>query len=170
MVPAAFVPLTVLPLTPNGKVDRQTLPTPVFSSQTPCETEPAHQQAPGTPLERSLVGLWTEILGTAHLGIRDNFFESGGDSLLGLRMVNRLRKMLGENISLVAVFDAPTVSALAGLLQARYPAAVARLSPPDLTGQPVPTSSSLPVSRPLPGIVAVSRESRRVSRSSLTTE
>ena len=170
MVPAAFVLLPALPLTPNGKVDRRALPVPDLSSGQQPSTASAASQAPATSLERYLIALWTEILGAAHLGVGDDFFECGGDSLLGLRMVNRLRKQLGENVSLVAVFEAPTVAALANLLQARYPAAVARLvgGPASILQETIPTDA--PASRVLPGIVPVSREACRVSRASLVSD
>ena len=169
MVPATFVPLPALPLTPNGKVDRRALPVPTFATQLPGKAETPGHSGPASPLEKHLVALWTEILGVAHLGTQDNFFESGGDSLLGLRMVNRLRKTFGENVSLVAVFEAPTVNALAKLLEERHPAGVASLVPSIPASGPLPEGSPLGP-RALPGIVAVSRESRRISRSSLTTE
>ena len=172
MVPGAFVELATLPLTPNGKVDRRALPKPAVTAQSP-------QSAGGTAatgqsakaLEKCLITLWTEILGTAQLGVQDNFFECGGDSLLGLRMVNRLRKQLGENVSLVAVFEAPTVAALAGLLQERHPVGVAKLigsaAPEEIAP---PAAGPTPPARTLPGIVPVSREARRVARSSLVKE
>ena len=110
MIPAAFVPLASLPLTPNGKVDRRALPAPDFSRSI---STPDAAQAPGSPLEKYLAALWSEILGVEKIGQQDNFFETGGDSLLGLRMVNRLRDSLGEHVSLVVVFEAPTIQALA---------------------------------------------------------
>ena len=120
--------LPALPLTPNGKVDRCALPLPDFSgAAAPGTAVVAGGGLPAGPLEAHLLALWTEILGTPHLGTHDNFFEYGGDSLLGLRMVNRLRRQFGGNLSLVAVFDAPTVAALAALLAERHPAGVAAL-------------------------------------------
>ena len=125
MVPGAFVPLAALPLTPNGKVDRRALPAPDFSRPA---TDGAEAAEPETPLEKYLVVLWREILGLERIGTGDNFFESGGDSLLGVRMVNRLREDLGEYLSLVAIFEAPTIRALAALLTTHYALAVARLT------------------------------------------
>lgn len=170
MVPAAFVPLAALPLTPNGKVDRRALPAPDWSRPVNSQDTTA-ADLPSTPLEKHLATLWMEILGLPRLGTRDNFFECGGDSLLGLRMVNRLRKTLGENISLVAVFEAPTIHALAHLLETNHPAGVGRLTGPPAEPAEAPISEPSPVAAPaLGGIIPVSREARRVRRSSLTTE
>ena len=124
MVPGAFVVLPSLPLTPNGKVDRRALPAPVFSRPVPA---PDPVQSSDSPLERYLAGLWSEILGVRTIGKTDNFFETGGDSLLGLRMVNRLRDSLGEHVSLVVVFEAPTIQALAQILESNYAQAVEKL-------------------------------------------
>ena len=126
MVPAAFVPLSRLPLTPNGKVDRRALPAPDFSRVAQA-TGVEDATEPATPLEKYLAALWSEILGVERIGTRDNFFESGGDSLSGLRMLNRLRENLGEHLSLVAIFEAPTIQALATLLTTNYASAVDKL-------------------------------------------
>ncbi len=124
MIPAAFVTMAALPLTPNGKVDRRALPAPTFEPPTPV-TKPALSS--DSPLEKHLAGLWREILGVKGIGKTDNFFETGGDSLLGLRMVNRLRDSLGEHVSLVVVFEAPTIQSLAQVLESHYAQAVEKL-------------------------------------------
>ncbi len=124
MVPAAFVALDALPLLPNGKVDRRALPKPDYAPAAGMASDP---QMSMTPLEEHLAKLWAGILGVEHVGTRDNFFESGGDSLLGLRMVNRLRDSLGEHVSLVVVFEAPTIQALAKVLETNYAQAVQNL-------------------------------------------
>ncbi len=162
MVPAAFVMLNAFPLTPNGKLDRRALPAPNFSRATVTE---ANHAAPLNAVEKYLAGVWSEILGVPAIGRDDNFFECGGDSLLGLRMANRLRKACGENISLVAIFEAPTVAALARFLETNHPAGVAKLTgqavdQPEVSGAGPGAGSSQ-----LPGIVAVPRAGRRVRRS-----
>jgi iturin family lipopeptide synthetase A len=124
MLPAAFVALPALPLSPNGKVDRRALPAPDFSHAPEAE---AAADVPATPLETYLTTLWTEVLDLQGMDPEDNFFESGGDSLLGLRIVNRLRQDLNEHVSLVVMFEAPTIRALAKLLETNYAAAVANL-------------------------------------------
>ena len=136
-----------------------------------CPLEDGSQQhAPLTPVENHLAALWSEILGVPEIGSTDNFFECGGDSLLGLRMANRLRKTLGENVSLVAVFEAPTIGALARYLESHHAAGLARLTGPDLVAMNKSTSSPDPAVGSLPGITAVPREGRRVLRSSLVAD
>ncbi len=124
MVPAAFVALPALPLSPNGKVDRRALPAPDFAS---ASAPGAGARGPQSPLEERLGQIWAEVLGVARLGVDANFFEAGGDSLLGLRVVNRLRELLAEHLSLVIVFEAPTIASMAALLEKNYAAAVARV-------------------------------------------
>ena len=124
MVPAAFVALPALPLSPNGKVDRRSLPAPDFAQ---AIADSSNFLAPQSDLEKRLAQIWAEVLGVERIGAQANFFESGGDSLLGLRVVNRLRELLGEHLSLVIVFEAPTIAAMATLLEKNYAAAVARV-------------------------------------------
>jgi amino acid adenylation domain-containing protein len=115
MAPSAIVMLPALPRTPNGKLDRLALPPPDYLA--PREGSAAFV-APRTPLEERLVEIWQEILGVQPIGIHDNFLALGGESLLALRIVNRLRELLRENISLAVVFDSPTVALLAETLRA----------------------------------------------------
>ncbi len=125
MVPTAFVTLKHLPLTPNGKVDRRALPAPDF---TRSRAASEMIEVPMTALERHLCDVWTGVLGITTIGREDDFFEIGGDSLTGLRIINRLREALNEHISLVVMFEAPTISALAKLLESNYASAVARFN------------------------------------------
>ena len=112
MVPAAFVFLDALPLTANGKIDRRALPAPPESSKAFIE--------PRTPLEQDLAEIWKRILDVKRVGVDDDFFELGGDSLSGLRVVNQLREFTGEHVSLVLIFEAPTVARLAERLEKSY--------------------------------------------------
>ncbi len=109
MVPAHFLYLDALPLTPNGKIDYLSLPQPKSGDSQP------HPDAarPRTALEGQLAVLFAESLGLAEAGIRDNFFEKGGHSLLATRLVARIRKELGVDLPLAALFEAPTVAGLA---------------------------------------------------------
>src|ERR687896_1563261 len=86
MVPSAFVVLEALPLTPNGKVDRKALPAPEWGG-----AEGAYE-APGTPTEELLAGIWAEVLRVERVGRQDNFFALGGDSILSLQIISRARQ------------------------------------------------------------------------------
>jgi aspartate racemase len=167
LVPSAIVALPALPRTPNGKLDRKALPAPY--STTPTD----NFAAPQTPLEEKIAAIWTDVLGVERVGRTDNFFDLGGHSLLGLRLVNQLREALAEHLALAIVFEAPTVARMADLLEKNLPAAVARwiggigaagagaASDPSSAARtsPMPTAS-----RSLTSVVPVNRESRRVRR------
>ncbi|MFA6231849.1 MAG: amino acid adenylation domain-containing protein [Rhodanobacter sp.] len=103
MCPTQWVIVEQLPLTPNGKVDRSALPAPQ------SDTESDAYQAPGTPVQEQLVEMWQEVLKRERIGIEDNFFELGGHSLLATRLVAQAREVLGVELPLRAIFEAPTV-------------------------------------------------------------
>ena len=107
MVPSAFVALDALPLTPNGKIDRKALPAPDFSAVV------EEYVAPRDATEETLAGIFREVLGLARVGIHDDFFAVGGHSLLATRVVSRIRRLLGIELPVRAVFEAPTVGRLA---------------------------------------------------------
>ena len=112
MIPAAWVQLEALPLTANGKVDRRALPDP--DSQRP-ELSSAYI-APRTSVEREIAEVWQEVLGLEAVGVDDNFFDLGGHSLHALRVHGKLCAKFGNELSLVQLFQFPTISALAGLI------------------------------------------------------
>ncbi|HVS00085.1 MAG TPA: amino acid adenylation domain-containing protein, partial [Thermoanaerobaculia bacterium] len=109
MVPAVFVPMEALPLSPNGKVDRRSLPTPERVQTAVVE----EHEAPADLLEELLAGIWSEVLGLAAAGRHDDFFALGGHSLLATQVISRVRKVLGIELPLRALFESPTVSGLA---------------------------------------------------------
>ncbi|HEX9935942.1 MAG TPA: amino acid adenylation domain-containing protein, partial [Longimicrobium sp.] len=108
MVPAAFVFMDALPLTRHGKVDRRALPEPAAT-----DLAGAGYLAPRTPTEELLAAVWAELLGAARVGVDDGFFELGGHSLLATRVASRVRDTLGVELPVRAVFEHPTLGALA---------------------------------------------------------
>jgi amino acid adenylation domain-containing protein len=108
MVPSTLALMDRMPLTPNGKVDRNALQTMDVSMPPPSR----HGDLPRTKLERSIFGIWKDVLGRSDIGLHDNFFELGGHSLLLLRLQTRLTAV-AEEVPLVDLFRYPTVAALA---------------------------------------------------------
>ncbi|MEU2126668.1 amino acid adenylation domain-containing protein, partial [Nocardia niwae] len=106
MVPDAIVVLDALPLTPNGKLDRRALPAPEFVSATVF-------RAPSSPVEQAVAEVFAGLLGAAEVGLDDDFFALGGNSLLATRVVARINEALDANVAVRELFEAPTVAALA---------------------------------------------------------
>jgi acyl carrier protein len=109
MIPAVFLTLDALPLTQNGKLDRKALPDPDMS-RIRREVEIV---LPETPTQEMLAEIWAEVLGLERIGIRDNFFDIGGNSLAATRVTFRLSKSLGFHLPVRALFAHPTIDSLA---------------------------------------------------------
>ncbi|TDF41789.1 amino acid adenylation domain-containing protein [Alteromonadaceae bacterium M269] len=110
MIPADFVKLDALPLNINGKVDKKALPEPDFS------TRESTYVAPESDNEKILCDIWQTLLGKPQISVHDNFFELGGHSLLATRIIARIKSVLGIDLSLRRLFEAPTISELALVL------------------------------------------------------
>jgi len=129
MVPAAFVPLERLPVTPNGKLDRRALPEPKPEQR----GFDAGFVAPRTASEQAIAKILCEVLGLGQVGLHDNFFEVGGNSLQLVRVHGRLRETFPGEIQVVELFTHPTVAALASWLsnaEALLPPAPGRFGAP----------------------------------------
>lgn len=123
MLPAAFVVLDKMPLTRNGKVDRRALPPPEQSSA----VLEKNFVAPRDEVERELARIWESVLVTRNVGIHDKFFESGGHSLLALRLLARIKQHFQQTILIDAMLQAETIEKLAELI--RQPASEDAWSP-----------------------------------------
>lgn len=114
MIPAVFVPLATLPLTRTGKVDRSALPAPhVKAEGAMC------QEAGAGELEKTLIELWQRVLRVERVGLDENFFDLGGDSLMMIAIHSDLQNVLGSEIPVTDLFQFTTIRALARHLQAR---------------------------------------------------
>ncbi|WP_146742157.1 non-ribosomal peptide synthetase, partial [Lonsdalea populi] len=121
MLPSAWVHLAAWPLTPNGKLDRRALPAPDSS---------AYQRQiyipPQGETETALAKLWADLLGIEQVGRDDHFFALGGHSLLAIQLLSRIRRHLGREIALNALFDHPVLADFAQIVE---PSACRPLAP-----------------------------------------
>jgi aspartate racemase len=111
MVPSAFVELSALPLSPNGKINRRMLPAPDWSN-----TEGVETVQPRNELEATLVEVWQSVLRVPNIGVRDNFFDLGGHSLMAARVLSEMEKITGKELPLSALFRGATIESLAQLI------------------------------------------------------
>ncbi|WP_425343124.1 amino acid adenylation domain-containing protein [Nocardia cyriacigeorgica] len=111
MVPATIVELAEFPLNPSGKLDRKALPEPEFETRA--------FRAPSTPVEEIVAGVFAEVLGVGRVGVDDDFFALGGNSLIATQAVSRLGAALGVRVPVRALFETPTVGALAATVESQ---------------------------------------------------
>jgi amino acid adenylation domain-containing protein len=134
LIPASFIPLAELPLTANGKIDRRALPAPPAALGTPpAWGERAGREAAAAaaaPLGEILAGLVGEVLGVDGAGAGDDFFALGGNSVLAMRLVARVRSVLEVEVPVHRVFESPGLAALAGEIEALRRAGSVPLLPP----------------------------------------
>jgi len=109
MIPESFNELAIIPLTINGKVDKKALPAPTFTTAT-------IKVSPRDPIEQILADIWQKLLGIKNISIYDNFFHIGGDSIMSMQLVSRLRNK-GFSLQAKEVFDNPTLISLAKKIQ-----------------------------------------------------
>ena len=128
MVPSFFIFLEQFPLTPNGKIDKKALPNP--------EVKLAGYIEPTNEIERTISDIWAQVLKLEKVGIQDNFFALGGHSLLAFQIISRIRQILQTEITIRAIFEAPTVEKLSLIVQqnhqVKYPPILATAKKEDI--------------------------------------
>jgi amino acid adenylation domain-containing protein/non-ribosomal peptide synthase protein (TIGR01720 family) len=105
MIPAHFIPTANIPLTSNGKIDRKALPAPG------AKNKEENYEAPRNKIEKELVEIWEGVLGVDNIGINDNFFEAGGDSIRIIQVAARMKKA-GYQVEIRAIMRNPTIASL----------------------------------------------------------
>jgi amino acid adenylation domain-containing protein/non-ribosomal peptide synthase protein (TIGR01720 family) len=141
--PALFMMLDALPLTPGGTVNRRALPAPdgVIDTGTPYA-------APDTPTEQVLAGIWAEVLGVevGRVGVEDNFFDLGGDSVLSIQVISRIRAALGRAPSPRQLFDTPTIATLAAMIDVGHESSDSDTAAGTVSGAAARAGGPLPLS------------------------
>ncbi|WDD30116.1 amino acid adenylation domain-containing protein (plasmid) [Nostoc sp. UHCC 0926] len=112
MIPSVLMVLNSLPLTPNGKVNRNALPAP--NSRLQVESDFVN---PRTSVEQDMANIWANVLKIEQVGIHDNFFELGGYSLIAIQIINRIRRILGVELPLHILMEAPTIAKLSACIE-----------------------------------------------------
>lgn len=125
MVPAAIVPLAAWPLTPNGKIDRKALPSPAAFT-----VDAGEFVAPRNSSEEQIAAIWQQVLRRDRISVTANFFDLGGHSLLATQVVSRIRHLFRVDISVRAIFEAPTVEQLVRLISTASSAGLVDDAPP----------------------------------------
>ncbi len=113
MLPAAFVPLDAVPRTPGGKLDRAALPPPPKME----EEGPRGSRPPRSTAEKIIAEIWRSLLGRSRVGLDENFFALGGDSILSIQVVSRARQK-GLHLTARQFFERPTIAGLAATAEA----------------------------------------------------
>ncbi|HVK86707.1 MAG TPA: non-ribosomal peptide synthase/polyketide synthase, partial [Kofleriaceae bacterium] len=137
MVPSAYVALAAFPLTSSGKLDRKALPAPELASA-------SAYVAPRDATEEALAEIWRRVLEVERVGVRDDFFAIGGHSLRAMQVTSQVRARFSAELPLRAIFEAPTIEALA----TRVRALAAQATRPDVTAPllAAPRGATVPLS------------------------
>ncbi|HEY2389798.1 MAG TPA: amino acid adenylation domain-containing protein, partial [Candidatus Angelobacter sp.] len=138
MVPSAYMAMQELPRTLNGKIDRKSLP-----SLEETHREKKNENRARTAVEEIIAGIWGQVLHLPHVGVEESFFELGGHSLLATQIISRIRESLHVDLPLRALFEDPTVAALAGRVEREIKAGASAEIMPIVT---VPRNGALPLS------------------------
>jgi amino acid adenylation domain-containing protein len=131
MVPVAYQELTAVPLTANGKVDRQALVVADDAAEDGADGAAPVHVAPRTPVEEVVAEVWTKIVGADRVGVHDNFFTLGGDSLMAMRAVVHLRDALDIDLPMRVIFDSPTLADVAVVVEERLVTEIENMSEDD---------------------------------------
>ena len=110
MIPSYYIPLDKFPLTVNGKLDRKALPEPEFKVKTD------QYVAPRNEIEHKLCELYQSLLGIETVGVLDDFFRCGGNSILAIQLVFRINRELDSQIAVADIFQYKTISGLANIV------------------------------------------------------
>jgi hypothetical protein len=105
MIPSALVMMESFPLTINGKLDKKALPDPEFSSED-------NYVAPNTEIEKTICGIWQNVLGLEKIGVTDDFFKLGGNSILAIQVSHSMSKVLGYNVKVAELFKYKTINSM----------------------------------------------------------
>ncbi len=114
MIPSHFVNMNAFPLTPNGKIDRKIFPPPISEISSDSKKDVV---LPNSDLEISIAEIWKRLLNTNKVGIKDNFFDIGGHSLLAVQMHAEIKKSVEQNLTLIDIFRNPTIYSLVEFIQ-----------------------------------------------------
>jgi amino acid adenylation domain-containing protein len=134
MIPAAFMMLDSFPVAPNGKVNRGALP--LSGSSRPELENPF--VAPSNSIEQKIAQIWSELLRIDTIGIHDDFFDLGGDSLLAVQLTVAIQKSFGRQLLPAVIFQAPTIDQISRLLQQKGDTLLPSIIPLRPSGSKVP--------------------------------
>ena len=132
VLPSLVIPLAEMPKTASGKTDRRALPPPDWTT---LAASGARYRPPGSAVEEALAAIWSEVLGVSPVGVDDDFFLIGGQSVHATRMMGRVRSGFGVEIPLQELFDRPTIAGFAPVVEVAVHAAVAGLSDEDVAAR-----------------------------------